>query len=752
MGRWRVLLAAATVSIGWARSYETGHVTQDALPENAAVCMPLDPAFVCSEPLRPNLDYSSVTGVAQPGVPACPCEMVRDTVPSMPVTDKATLCALSPLPLPEEACSERPLVGAFASRLVWHMSQIPAAGCSADLHDASGPCGDPTASQTFLPICALIGETSARVGELDRTHAPVVVLPHVAPEDIEAVKARPGVFDECTPGALDELATSGDVACAERPCDIPQPKAMVRSTCSASEDDPCLPALDVVAYSCTEHGGALTYDHDGCTSSVAVNVCIDNLPTAACEPGISSLSIEPACVPSRPCFDARCSDIPAPPLLGEVCTVPGTFPNGTRCNFECPAAESRYRSETGPCSVQECGLKGTASLQYIPCAPGGSDVGCLAHPVAPENSTVECWSAPCPCVDGDECERPNARSSHLTFDRDGVACDTGTLDIAGKCCPSPYRDPCGYCRDAEYPDLGPVRLGLDSTGSCCNGTSEATPVLTASLICCPSVLDMDVCGVCGGTGTSCSVSVGYDTGADASGRAAGDDAARMRTIALRMSNALGIPVRPSPPGSLVAAPGAGASLSRLIDAYYHASDVREDGGAGTGGRHLRGAHTRGSGQLTLKSIGVPGNGYCEIGESPDQEPACSVSSRACPALIPDPVTGEFLGDPSRPCGGNGVCVHAARVCKCFWGFAGTTCGSCAPGFTTSPSQAGRLTCIGFADGLIEASLSSHKWGAVPVAGTLVGSITLVSIVASAFKYRAKLLAVIKSKVTPDQTS
>ena len=49
-------------------------------------------------------------------------------------------------------------------------------------------------------------------------------------------------------------------------------------------------------------------------------------------------------------------------------------------------------------------------------------------------------------------------------------------------------------------------------------------------------------------------------------------------------------------------------------------------------------------------------------------------------------TGEFVGDPARECGGNGVCVRAARICRCVHGYAGPSSGTCEIGF--EPARTG----------------------------------------------------------------
>ena len=683
---------------------------------DAAVCIPLDPLFVCESPLRSAIDYSDITGrVSASNVVACPCDLIPPSVASTPLTDITTLCALRPRPVADELCDALLPSSAVSANLAWRVSQMPETACASEQHDSRGPCGDPLATQQLALVCALVANASD-------DHAEVILAPFVGVAEIAAIADLDGVKDGCTKDEFESLELSAVLACADRLCQTPAPLTSVQATCppeyTAQRTECASGGLNIIAFTCARNSSILTYDHEGCSSSLVAKFC-DSRPIASkCDTRLPATAIQmltPSCTPVQPCGEGTCV---ATYTYTDDCIVNGTYDSGERCSYECPALAATYQMEQSICSASQCGQNGTASVFFFPCAPNAEAFGCLAYPNA-VNSTVACTAEPCPC-EGPSCA-PLQDTVYPAFGANGEVCPSGVIDTAGHCCIAETHDACGLCPDRAYEGLGPVRIGLDASGSCCSGLELSSPILTASLICCDDASSLDVCGVCGGDGRTCSIAIQPSAAIELIGA---DEVASV------MSKQLGLTISAMPDGSLLAVAGSGAFLTDLAHAYAAAvSNAPED--------HAIAASTP---NLVLKSIGVHGNGYCESGESPDLEPACAVASRFCPAYLPDPVTGAFVGDAGQACGGNGVCVQASQSCACYYGYTGTTCNACAPGFGLFPTGAGKPACIPvFANALLFDQASDDSSTLAIILGTVASAV--VTIVAGVIaKYRSRFIS------------
>ena len=406
----------------------------------------------CAEPYVPAFDYSDLIGSAtRPRVSACPCGLIPDTTPSLPLSDLPTLCALSPRPVSEDLCVPRQSLGQLTARLSWHTTQMPFEECAAVLSDSTGPCGDVHATQEYAVLCTLVADVGAGTEDGSRDQFDQILTPFVSLDDLAQIDEYPNVQNDCTRQAFDDSQASRAVACANRTCELTSPVTTVRSTCPLVDTNPCPTTLNVVTFACARDEGILTYDHEGCASSMAATVC--SLGESQFCDGPLDRRINASCTPLRPC---------STPCMRKNCQVAGIGEDGKPCWFQCPETEPIYRLERGVCSSPQCGGQGTVTLQYLPCINNGDDIGCLAYP-NPENSTVLCKSDPCPC-EGNACS-PDPGTTYPTFDAQHLECASDTLDAMGNCCTSPNRDACGLCADLSYPDTGRCESELMSRGN-----------------------------------------------------------------------------------------------------------------------------------------------------------------------------------------------------------------------------------------------------------------------------------------------
>ena len=661
------------------------------------VCTVQDLAFECPRPMRPASDYAQITGLApvSTSVVACPCDLVPPSIASTRITDLPTLCSLTPPPEPPPRCLRSTIVGTLPMRLTWYMSQLPASVCPAQLSDTEGPCGDEFALQRFAPLCVLV-PTNA-------TDTQTVLDPYVPADRVWWESQHPSISNECTAEYASELVSSGAVACANRTCTFPEPIASVQSECLPHTPDSCN-SMNVVSYACARSGATLSPDESGCSSAFSATLCSD---VRVCEDPIPSV-----CTPVKACAQT------------DPASVPGTLPTGKSCTYACPDPPPTFRLQHTECDAPACGQTGSLGLVYEPC-PDPSAIGCLAYP-SPRNATVSCTSDPCSPFDGGSMGSDMVHMSSVpVLGRTGEICVSGALDMHGTCCEQTPLDACGMCVGAHYGSVGPVRVGLDLAGTCCSGQEGSRPVLTSDLVCCSDASALDVCGVCGGTGTTCWVAMGDPAPLPVD--------RFVHTQASNMSKALGVNVVVGTNGQIFAPPGSGAALARLVAAFL--DTARSEGMQGT--------------PVSVQGVGATGNGVCELGETPEAEPACALSYRTCPSLIPDPVSGEFVGDPGQTCGGNGVCVRAAQMCRCSYGYTGLTCGSCANGFVLARSESGSLLCApANAQDIISALGSSGGGLAGKIAGGVVGSV-LASVLAGAYaQQRRRVHAALANWVAP----
>lgn len=300
---------------------------------------------------------------------------------------------------------------------------------------------------------------------------------------------------------------------------------------------------------------------------------------------------------------------------------------------------------------------------------------------------------------------------------------------APTCCLTGRLDACGRC-DAGSSAAGVV-LGLDAAGVCCVA-DDSTGFLTEARRCCRRAALVDDCGVCGGDGASCDRHILGTlalAGAGLPRRFTELLQQRLPGVAVVSLEISGHARRltahawdRNPPGSggdriphvtdnhrgpgtPVAVPPEqivygldraatpsfdmdgqrrlllnSAGQSQVAVEYRIAYDAAGGGVVYTAAQ-LSAAFVQASadavaeGELTsvsslpaVSAQGVAGNGFCELGETPDN----SRGDCTEPVLCGTP---PYVGA-AEPCGGNGVCDPRDGACVCARGYTGVDCGTC----------------------------------------------------------------------------
>ena len=310
-----------------------------------------------------------------------------------------------------------------------------------------------------------------------------------------------------------------------------------------------------------------------------------------------------------------------------------------------------------------------------------------------------CASGQCQCRDGyggTNCELPMSCPSGVV-DNMLACCASGVVDTSGSCCSEGSRlDGNGSCCNATVDacgECGGRAKYIDIQGLCCE-------FIDANGVCCESGL-IDECGVCNGVGNSCTAVLGVKMqvpGDIISGSEIQDES--IYDYFQQVANVSGIDQARISIGRITMAPNsnkrrmlyhprlllqdvnsatvvveveispddADTSDVPFSSAYYAA--VLPDASSQYGSKNFQIDDV-----LTSSTIGMCGNGICEIGE----REIIGVSAGSCP---------QDCGLPSKPCPGGcgqGQCLPASGVCLCPSGYEGDSCQDCQIGYLRSLS-------------------------------------------------------------------
>lgn len=382
------------------------------------------------------------------------------------------------------------------------------------------------------------------------------------------------------------------------------------------------------------------------------------------------------------------------------------------CAKKCFHPLRRFKRTQGECVFEaDCGVEGTATVEYTACT-GGS--GCRRWPnvtAAGPGTRVSCPALPCdPCAtakcsdvgteasasEGGRCKctcKPGFKGSRCHIEEgktykvrssDGKECESGVIDIRGQCCASTDVDGCGYCTGSTVPSMKPVRVGYDINGLCCAG-DDNNAFLTRSFTCCASLEKLDECGVCGGSGDTCSKAVSGSLAISA-GYSVTDfintlkqrfpESIRNKIVDDSSSARRRLLQTPSPAVARLSE-GVSTSAAELTTAFV-----------------LTGVEAFSSGQLSSEPAtpsaviqGTPGNGVCETGEVAGSEDCPNPQSCPTPTSMDD---GDMIGNAASQCAGKGICNRATGVCQCPPGYLGDACDRCdeAQGYVAIPTSDG----------------------------------------------------------------
>jgi hypothetical protein len=268
-------------------------------------------------------------------------------------------------------------------------------------------------------------------------------------------------------------------------------------------------------------------------------------------------------------------------------------------------------------------------------------------------------------------------------------------------------DACGVC--------GGNATTVDARGVCCAGPLDARGV------CCDAGA-VDECGVCGGVGDSCALTLRLDLPPPAAGPSlAAAEAAETERVRSLVAGALGVPpaevaVRLAPsrsPGAPVKPPtgtGTGpATPAQAARPYTAAVAVPPPTtpratpfSAAAARRDVRAAlASAGGGDLAYAGrVGVCGNSVCEAGErafvgafGPGDNATAAPVGGTCPGDCPLPYVSCPAGPTGAPCSRAGRCLAPSGACDCFAGRAGDACAECAVGWVKGGGGGGCVPAV-----------------------------------------------------------
>ena len=355
---------------------------------------------------------------------------------------------------------------------------------------------------------------------------------------------------------------------------------------------------------------------------------------------------------------------------------------------QCDAASLSKPNVNATCDT--CVMTESALCSATTCDPTSTSCVCLDTTCGPTNSAGTCCGARSILDKSDQCCVPTSTTTRPTLDRHGSCCASGVLNA------------CGLCATTTT-----AAAIVAANGQCCFSGK-----LDAGGQCCSGALDSF--GVCNGTDASGALGVALRLGGLNSSfslaalsnpsnpfRMALDFALRTHTAGRLHRNITTITVADYAVASArrasVVAPVAAAARalsSAFVADVVLAPDSTPILPAATLSSLLQGASSSNvltvSGVVSTTPMAVCGNGVCESGERP--APGVAGCAADCPYPVVTCASTCNSGNSAGYCGASTVSGSTTGVCYCYGdkGYAGTSCTTCAAGFTKDASSS---TCV-----------------------------------------------------------
>jgi hypothetical protein len=539
----------------------------------------------------------------------------------------------------------------------------------------------------------------------------------------EATSSSANATNECTEAMLPDHRT---FECANRDCEVLVRKTRNMGECFSMYDLECGPMTQLKEERCwapasgefvTDEADMAGTECDG-VEGVTLADCAETVVPCSDEPFFKYSEWEecskscdvdqPAsCDGARSCTLEGTQSRTAECLTVNTTTMETTESNGCAistqkslsqdCTVQCYNAVSKFRSVEGLCSATECDTTGTKLVDYTLCVAGDM-AGCTTFDgvtTAGPGEGEPCQGAPCnPCADnkcvtdntesalksedgmsctctckdgfaGSRCHRATSIGAIFSLlDANGQPCST-ILDKKGSCCDQGL-DGCGYCKGQVVEGMDTFRVGYDFNSQCCSGSTEDV-FLTGDFTCCKSSDDLDECGVCNGSSSTCSKKVGGGL-ALSGGKTAADFGNEIKSLlpaSLQLVSTSESPGRrlqqAAVPVTYTIAPSTVSFSSGKLAGKYIV--------AGTTSTALSAPPSAPKPGL----VGTADNGVCETGEPSGSSDCVTPQDCPRPSVQPD---GAYIGNPMSTCGGNGVCNRVLGTCLCVAGYAGAACDQC----------------------------------------------------------------------------
>ena len=390
----------------------------------------------------------------------------------------------------------------------------------------------------------------------------------------------------------------------------------------------------------------------------------------------------------------------------------------SECEVTCRNPLVRFIKTESECESSGCDVEGTITTTYTSCTSGR---GCMRYEGVTEagSETTPCPAVPCdydacaeyPCINADESYTDEATGkcvcvcsdgfsgsrchiaddvSYSVLDSSGMRCASGVTDKNRNCCSEGVEvDGCGYCANVEVDGLEANRVGYDIDGQCCS-SSSVDAFLTGDFSCCESPDLVDECGVCNGSGDTCTKRI--DGTLVLSPGVAAEDFSNMfkSSFPTFIQDMLLLPGEEGNPGRRLqqdptTVPYILEAGAQMTTAQLALGFITTGVAASTGDSAIL---SQAPENPDLSTMGEIGDGFCGSGETTSNSPDDCFEAIPCPQATAVDEGGllVYVGSPTLSCSAKGTCMSASGTCTCNAGYIGDACDRCdgAAGYVLIP--------------------------------------------------------------------